>query len=272
MFNPLKKPARVGILGCGTIGTYVAKFLDSGDLPAVLAGVCDRDPERAEALITHLKTPPHIYDINKLVHYSDLIVECASAEAVDEIVNLCCEHQKHLVVISIGGLRSEHLERAASSRMSLTIPSGAIGGLDAVQAHADAGIEELTLTTRKPPSAYRQVEWVMQQKIDIENIKKETVLFEGSADGAVERFPQNVNVAGTLNIVSDDFPGLRVRVIADPNVHYNLHEIYVRSRIGAATVRLENLPSPENPKTSALACHSAVATLRKMLSNVKKGT
>ncbi|MEW6201503.1 MAG: aspartate dehydrogenase domain-containing protein [bacterium] len=272
MFNPLKKPARVGILGCGTIGTYVAKFLDSDELPAILAGVCDRDPERAESLITHLKNTVHIYDINKLVHYSDLIVECASAQAVDEIVILCCEHQKHLVVLSIGGLRTEHLERAARSRISLTIPSGAIGGLDAIQAHADAGIEELTLTTRKPPAAYRQVEWVIKQGIDVDDIKGETVLFEGSADSAVERFPQNVNVAGTLKIVSGDFSGLRVRVIADPHVHYNLHEIYVRSRIGAATTRFENLPSPENPKTSALACHSAVATLRKMLSNVKKGT
>jgi len=272
MFNPLKKPARVGILGCGTIGAYIAKFLDSGEIPAVLAGVCDRDPEKAEVLITSLKTPVLILDIHRLVQHSDLVVECASAQVVDEIVELCCEHQKHLVLLSIGGLRPEHIEKIITKPISVTIPSGAIGGLDAIQAHADAGIEELTLTTRKPPVAYRQVEWVMEQKIDPEKIRKETVLFEGSADRAVERFPQNVNVASTLKFVSGDFPGLRVRVIADPQVSFNLHEIYVKSSIGEMTIRLENVPSPANPKTSALACYSAVATLRKMLSHVKKGT
>ncbi|MEW5947398.1 MAG: aspartate dehydrogenase domain-containing protein [bacterium] len=272
MFDTLKKPARIGVVGCGTIGAEVARYVDRGELPAILSGLCDVAPEKAEALATKLDRPPPLYDVERLVVHSDLVVECASAEAVDELVGLCLEHRRHLFVMSIGGLRAEHVRRFGESRLSLLIPSGAVAGMDGIAAHAAAGIERLTLVTRKPPRAFEGVGWLAAQGIEPGRITKETILFEGGAEDAVEKFPQNVNVCFTVKLASGNFTGLRVRVIADPGVERNIHEIHVESRLGKMYVLMQNNPSGTNPRTSMIACASAAATLEKFFSNIKRGT
>ena len=42
-------------------------------------------------------------------------------------------------------------------------------------------------------------------------------------------------------------------------------------KTGRFTVVLENVPSPENPKTSWLACYSAVAAVQSLGSRVRYG-
>jgi predicted dinucleotide-utilizing enzyme len=37
-------------------------------------------------------------------------------------------------------------------------------------------------------------------------------------------------------------------------------------------VKLENVPSPDNPKTAWLACYSALAALRQLQSPIRYGT
>ena len=54
----------------------------------------------------------------------------------------------------------------------------------------------------------------------------------------------------------------RLKVVADPSLTLNTHTIRVSGRSGRFTVVLENVPSPDNPKTSWLACYSALAALR----------
>ena len=46
----------------------------------------------------------------------------------------------------------------------------------------------------------------------------------------------------------------------------------MKTPLGGVFMRVENKPSPDNPKTSALAYLSAIATLNKILSGVKIGT
>ena len=60
--------------------------------------------------------------------------------------------------------------------------------------------------------------------------------------------------------------------MADPTIQRNIHEIRVKGKFGEFTVRTENMPSPNNPKTSHLAALSAVATLRKITENMLIGT
>lgn len=270
MLNFWKKPPRAGIVGCGTIGGHVARFIDSGGIPATLSGLCDKDPEKAETLATSLDNPPALYDMKRLVHHCDFVIECAAAGVVPALVELCLEHGRGLMAMSVGGLLPEHLDRFREKRQMLVVPSGAVSGLDGILAHAAAGIDELELVTRKPPAAFADVEWVKGQGIELKKLKGETVLFEGTPEEAVRRFPQNVNVASALRLVSG-FSDMRVRVIADPSVERNLHEITVRSSLGEITTKIQNRPSA-NPKTSALAYSSAIATLKKLFSPVRIGT
>ena len=62
------------------------------------------------------------------------------------------------------------------------------------------------------------------------------------------------------------------RSIADHAVTRNVHEIKVTGEFGALTVRVENVPSPENPKTSYIAMLSAIATLAKLTEPMWVGT
>ena len=98
-----------------------------------------------------------------------------------------------------------------------------------------------------------------------------TLIFEGSAAEAVKAFPANVNVAATLYLAAGG-SDVRVAVVADPNIHVNRHEIEVEGDFGRISTRVENVPSPRNPKTSYLAALSAIATLRSIVETVKIGT
>jgi aspartate dehydrogenase len=81
----------------------------------------------------------------------------------------------------------------------------------------------------------------------------------------VRAFPSNVNVAAVIELAAAGV-GVAVRVIADPTSAANTHEIEAAGDFGLFTVRLDNLPSPANPKTSALASLSALAMLRRLSS------
>ena len=89
------------------------------------------------------------------------------------------------------------------------------------------------------------------------------MLLEGTAANAVQAH-------GVLQAIGYD--ATTVRVIADPGVTRNMHEIRVTGEFGALTVRVENVPSPENPKTSYIAVLSAIATLVKLTEPVWVGT
>jgi aspartate dehydrogenase len=59
--------------------------------------------------------------------------------------------------------------------------------------------------------------------------------------------------------------------VADPGLRRNVHEVTARGAFGELRLRLENLPSPDNPRTSLLACLSAVALLRRLSEPIRVG-
>ena len=97
------------------------------------------------------------------------------------------------------------------------------------------------------------------------------MIFEGTAAEAVKAFPANVNVAATLCLAAREGE-VRVKIIADPNIQVNRHEIVVEGDFGQIYTKVENVPFPRNPKTSYLAALSAIATLRSIVEPMKIGT
>jgi aspartate dehydrogenase len=83
-----------------------------------------------------------------------------------------------------------------------------------------------------------------------------TTFFEGTAREAARDYPQNANVAATVALAGRGMDATRVRLVADPGIAYNLHEVSVRSSAAEFTIRLEGRPSPDNPKTSLTAGYS----------------
>lgn len=274
MLSSIKmKPSltRVGLLGSGSIGGTIAHALQKDpSLQGSLVCLFDKDAERAERL--NAKLDPPVEAVRSLDDFIrapfDLLVECASQEAVRESAERALEAGKDLLIMSLGALMDEPLRErlvrlAADRGRVIHLPSGAIGGLDLVRAAGQGKLYEVSLTTMKHPAALAGAPFFASRGIDPETIQERVELYEGPAAEAVKLFPANVNVAAALSIAGIGGERTRVKIIADPSARENVHQVRVRGDFGAAEITVKNLPHPENPKTSMLAALSALETLRR---------
>ena len=273
----MQKKLRVGIVGCGAIGTSLAKAI-THDFPsqAEVSALYDSDPRKAVALARMISKDKNsvVGSLSQLVERSSMVIEAASARSSWEIVQRALRGGCDCLVLSVGGIAvhiKELSELARQRNQRVFIPSGAIAGIDGLKAAATGKIASVVLTTRKPPKSFRGVEYVLQKGIRLENITKDTVLFFGSAQKAVHYFPQNINVAAVLSIAGVGLTKTKVKIIASPFVKNKTHEIEIVASTGRIIARTENVIHPHNPKTSYLAVASALATVRQLLDPVKVG-
>lgn len=269
-------PIKIGLVGCGAIGAEIARAIDSGVVDADLVSVFDHNPQTAIALIENLQHKPKKSDLDGLVELSDVVVEAASQKAVPAVARAALSKGKRLMIMSVGALTDPALfaeikELARSHSTQVYIPSGAISGLDALKSASAGRIERITLTTTKNPSGLKGAPYILENEIDLDNLSGPTEIFSGNAIEAVRAFPANVNVAATLYLAAGE-KEVQVRVVADPNIRVNRHEIEVAGDFGRFSTRVENIPSMRNPKTSYLAALSAISTLRSITEPIKIGT
>ena len=109
-------------------------------------------------------------------------------------------------------------------------------------------------------------------KIDLDALREPITLFDGTAREGVPHFPANVNIAAVLSMAGIGFDRTRLKVIADPALEYNTHFITIRGKTGNISIKIENVPAPQNPKTAWLACYSALAAFKQAKSPVRYGT
>lgn len=273
---PITMPIKVGLVGCGAIGAEIAKAIDSGVIDAELVSVCDHNAATAAALIESLKRRPVKARLEDLVELADVVVEAASQRAVPAIARATLVRGKKLMIMSVGALADASLfaevkKLAQEHGSQVFLPSGAISGLDGLKSASIGEIRRISLTTTKHPRGLAGAPYILEKKIDLEGLAGPTVVFQGSALEAVKAFPANVNVAATLYLAAGE-ADVAVRVVADPAIAVNRHEIEVEGDFGRIATKVENIPSPRNPKTSYLAALSAIATLRSIVQPVKIGT
>jgi len=272
--HPSDQTLPVGLIGLGSMGSFVAREIMKGEIPGIrlLAAADIRPP--SPGLLQELRqhSVSFVQSFEGLGDFPiRLVIECANQKVVAESADFFLAKGMDLLVMSVGALVQGSLfsrltSRAQEKGCRIYLPSGAIGAIDALQAAKLRGLDEVTLTTRKPPQSLSQVEGV-----DLENLKEPRVLYEGPASEAVVKFPQNVNVAATLSLAGLGPEKTRVRVVADPGVHQNIHEIHARGTFGSFEIRLANWPNPDNPKTSLLSCLSVVSLLKRIRETVQMG-
>ncbi|MFI5269461.1 MAG: aspartate dehydrogenase, partial [Chloroflexota bacterium] len=268
------------IIGVGAIGSYLANAIHAGKAGATsLLGVADipqtepRLREVAERCGCKWETDP----LRLTELEPDIVIEAAAQQALRQYAIPLLERGVDLLAMSVGALADPdflaQLQAAiVRTGRKLYVPSGAIGGIDVLRAAAVDGIEEARLTTTKPPAGLRGAPYLEEHPVDLDAIQEPTTLFKGSVADAVHGFPQNVNVAAILNLASTGAKSISVEVVADPGSDRNVHEIYARGTFGEMTLRVANVPSPDNPKTSHLACLSPLALLRRLSAQVVVGS
>jgi aspartate dehydrogenase len=270
---------RLAILGGGTIARLVLDQIAAGALGNVeVAALCGRRPDSRGAALAREFSVPYLCGTKALIAARpEAVLEAASHGAVRESLVPLLEAGIPVIVLSAGALADDALrakaERAAArSGALLYVPSGGIGGLDALKGACAAGVDEVTIRVAKPPAAWKGIPYVETLGADLDSLRGATTLFAGSAREGVPHFPQNVNIAAVLSLAGIGFDRTRLEVVADPALERNTHTIRVSGASGRFTVVMENVPAPENPKTAWLACYSALAALKELGSRTRYGT
>lgn len=275
----MKKPLRIALLGGGTIAGLVLEQARRGTLPGIeivaLAGRSADSP--AASLARRFGVEYLVASKSLLALRPDAVLEAASHDAVRQHLVALLDGRISVVVLSAGALADDALREAAEaaahrSGALLYVPSGGIGGLDALKTACLAGVDEASIQVAKPPTAWKGIPYVERSGVALDRLTGPVTLFEGPVREGVPHFPQNVNIAAVLALAGIGLDRTRLKVVADPALTLNTHTIRVSGRCGRLTIVLENVPAPDNPKTSRLACYSGLAALRALRDSVRYGT
>jgi aspartate dehydrogenase len=270
---------RVGLIGGGVIARlFLEQARGGATRDAEVVAVMGRsDRSRGKALAQEFGVA-FVTERDALVALRpDVVIEAASHAAVREHAEELLSSGIAVIVLSAGALVDdrlrERLERAsARHRALLYVPSGGIGGLDALKAACAAGVDEVTIAVTKPPAGWKNIPYVESLGIDLDRLDRAVTLFDGTAREGVPHFPANVNIAAALSLAGIGFDRTRLKVVADPALQFNTHFIHIRGASGSIDLRFENVPSPDNPRTAVLAGFSALAALGQFSSPVRYGT
>lgn len=247
---------QVGVLGFGAIGSRVARALAQGEVPgAQLVGVHTRTPgaPRSNGFAELAE--------EELISRTNLVVEAAGVCAAATIGPRVMSAGKNLLLTSVGALADPRTRGAllevGPGRTYLT--SGAIGGLDVLSAAARAGgIETVSLTTTKTPSAVVGPWLEDSARRRILGVEEPMTVFEGTVHDAIEQFPASLNVAVALAAATGLWERTTVRFIADPDASLTRHEIAASGTAGVYRFSIQNSPEPDNPASSGVVADAVI--------------
>jgi aspartate dehydrogenase len=255
-----RRVQQVTLVGFGAIGRSIFQRL-AGQVDIVISHIVVRAERMAEV---QAAVGDKVVVCSRVPDNAQLLLESAGHAALAEHVLPALERGIECAVLSMGalsepglpGLLAQAAERGATQ---VHLLAGAIGGVDAIAAARIAGLSEVVYTGRKPPAGWRGTP--AEQQVNLDTLTQATVILQGSAREAARLYPKNANVAATLSLAGLGLDATQVRLIADPAVTENIHEIEARGAFGELHITMRGKPLADNPKTSALTVLSALRFL-----------
>lgn len=249
---------RLGLIGYGAIGRHIET---AGIEGVELAAVLVRRP-RDDPRLTH---DPAGFFAERL----DVVAECAGHEAVRAHGLRVLEHGADLLVTSVGAFTDEALfERvlaaARANGRRLILPSAGIGALDILSSAAVGGLDRVTVTVRKDPSAWKGT--VAETLVDLDGLTAPHVVFDGPVRQGARLYPQNVNISAAAAIAGLGLDRTRVVIVADPTLTTHVVELEAEGAFGRFRFVEDVAVSDENRKTGKLVAMAVVRTLRQLAS------
>ena len=244
---------RITIVGCGSIGSKLAKAAD--DMEEVKRiYLVDIKKDIADKVAAGLKKAIVVDSVEDELYHCDLVIESSTQEAAREIAPRVVSRGVDMMIMSVGSLvdddyRQALFQKAKEHEAKIFIPTGALCGVDGLS-------KSLT-----------GVQYLIDKGIDVNTVKEKTVVYSGPAREAVKIFPKNINVAATVALLGIGFDRTQVKIVLDPMATSNSHELDVEGNFGRFVSHTYNVPSPDNPKTSYLAALSAIAALKRICRN-----
>lgn len=246
----------IGLIGQGAIARYVMRGIETQghNLAAVLV--------RAE----NVGNNPDLFvsTVQEFPDTIDVVIDCAGHEALAEFGPAVLAGGTDMITVSAGALAdqdiADRLEQAARQGKSrLHLVCGAIGALDCLSAAANGKLASVTYVGRKPPSGWKGSP--AEDSLDLASLAGAEEHFAGTARQAALRYPKNANVAAAVALAGLGFDDTQVRLIADPTIEQNIHEVEAEGDFGAFRFRICGNALPDNPRSSALTAMSVLAKL-----------
>jgi aspartate dehydrogenase len=269
----LSSDTRVSIAGLGAVGQELARRLGRGVDGLRLVAVSAADREKARGTLAQLGVDVPVLTLEELEPVSDVVIECMPAHLLATIAEPILRAGKEIVVLSAGVLlqQPDLIQLAKDHGGRISVPTGALLGLDAVGAAAEGEIYSVKMTSRKPARGLVGAPHLERSQVDAEAVTEPTMVFSGSARAAAEGFPANLNVAAALALAGAGPERTQVEVWIDPTVTRNTHHIEVKAEAADFSMTIENVPS-ENPRTGRITALSVIRLLRKRSAGLAVGT
>jgi len=265
---------RVAIAGLGAIGSELARRLPD-EVPGLeLAAVSARDHDKARHTLSSFgRDGVPVVAVEELAEHADAVIECAPRQVLETLAESVLGAGKELIVLSAGALldHPEWIELAERTGGRITVPTGALVGLDAVAAAALADVESLKITSSKPVAGLLGAPEIERLGVDLEGLEEPLCVFAGTARDAARGFPANLNVTVALALAGPGPDRTEVEVWADPHAVYNQHRIELRSSVANLSLMIQNVPS-ENPRTGRITALSVVGLLLKREATLSVGS
>ena len=247
---------RVGLIGLGAIGGSVVQR--AANYPEIeLVGAVVRDVDRSRPA----GSPPVFDSLEELLDQKpEVIVEVAGHEGLRQHGPAALRAGCDIYFVAVGALADPDTERdliaaARESGRQAKVISGAIGALDAIAGASIGELQRVTHTTRKPAATLMPVD-------EARKLTEAVELFNGSArDGALV-FPESVNVAAAVSLAGLGLDRTTLRVLADPDIDRNRHEVEAEGEFGTLRFEIMNVPSADNPKSGSLVAMAIIHQLR----------
>jgi aspartate dehydrogenase len=262
--------ASITLIGYGAIAKSVLERLPPNVCVSHVVVRTDKIEVAQETL------PAGIIATDQVPNTATLVLECAGHSAIHAHVLPALKRGVTCGVLSVGALSEtglpEALEAAAlegrtiNTACQVHLLSGAIGAIDALAAAKLGGLTSVTYTGRKPPAGWRGS--AAEQVCDLSALTEPFVILQASAREAARQYPKNANVAATVSLAGLGLDATQVRLIADPTVTENVHEVHAVGAFGSFKLEMRGNPLPSNPKTSMLTVLSALRFLSNQANSV----
>lgn len=191
----------------------------------------------------------------------NLLVETATQRAAVDRLPAVIASGTDVLLLSIGALADPDARAALTAGPGRLIAStGAIGGLDQVRAlRVDGPLQSASIESRKLPVTLIQP-WMDDELRARLAAGRETILLaKGPAAEVTKLFPASANVAAAVATAAGSWDVTTAKVIADPSATRTRHLVRAHGTLGSVAIAVENEPSPERPRSSAVV---ATAILR----------